>query len=102
MAPRIEPERLVGLNLRYDAAADRFEVVIPEFANISEDWIAPHAIGPKAAHPALVFEDSDGYLSSLSYAELDSQATWLAVTLHELGIDRGQRVAVHSARARTR
>ena len=96
MAPRIDPDQLAGLNLRYDAATDRFHAVIPEFVNISEDWMARHAVGPGADRPALVFEAADGDVSTLGYAELNSLATRLAVSLRGMGVDRGQRVAVHS------
>ena len=94
---RLDPaavEQVEGL--RHVAGEDRFEIVVPEYANIAADTVGRHAAGPRAHHTALLFEDSGGAVHRTTYAELDEAATRFAVKLESLGIGRQATVAVHS------
>jgi acetyl-CoA synthetase len=87
-------ERLARLNLR-KSDTGRWEIVIPPETNIAADTVGRRANGPDAARTALVFEDENGTITRLSYAELDRAAVELASGLAELGVGPGDRVALH-------
>ncbi|MGI9477570.1 MAG: acyl-CoA synthetase [Hyphomicrobiaceae bacterium] len=89
------PDHLMGqLNLRM-AEGGRYDIVIPEKANIAADTVGKHAQTDHADATALVFEDDNGVVTSMSFAELDYAANRLASGLSSLGIGDGDRVALH-------
>lgn len=87
-------ERLGELNLRR-LDNGRYEIVIPEMANIAADTVARHARGPGADKMALIYEAEEGNVIRMSYAELDMAADRLASGLAGLGVGRGDRVAMN-------
>ena len=94
---RLDPAAVAQVEaLRYLAGEDRFEIVVPEHANIAADTVGRHAAGPRAHHAALLFEDADGGVHRTTYAGLDEAATRFAVKLASLGVGREATVAVHS------
>ncbi len=76
-----------------------WRIPIPAFANIASDTVARHAIGQRANHLALVFEEEDGTLRRWTFAELEGEANAVACGLHRLGVRRGQPVGVHTGQA---
>ncbi|MEP7207541.1 MAG: AMP-binding protein [Casimicrobiaceae bacterium] len=73
----------------------RWGLSIPARFNIGLDTVARHAVGPRAGHPALLYEREDGSVATLSFAELDAQSNRLASRLADLGVVAGQPVGVH-------
>lgn len=76
--------------------SDYLQIAIPEKANIAQDTIGRYATGPKAQSTALIYEDNAGGLSSYTFAELDALACKFAVSLADLGVARGEPVAVQT------
>ena len=71
-------------------------ISIPSKANIAADTIGRFATGPRADATALAYEHADGRLSTYSFAQLDSLANRFAVALRELGVEKGDPVAVQT------
>ena len=97
MSWRLDPDLLPPGTFRPGAGAGGLDVVIPAEANIAADTVGRHAAGPRADHPALAFEDTDGKVHRTSYAELDAQAARFAGYLRGIGVVPGDRIAIHSA-----
>jgi len=97
LKPAIELDAalLARLHLR-PLPGGRYEIVIPEFANIAADTVGRFATGAHAASPAVIFEDEHGAIETTSYGELDRQAAKFAGFLADLGVERGDVVAVHT------
>jgi len=92
-----KPEALAGTAYRYDKDANRFRIEIPADANIAADTVGKHARDEQANSIALIFEQADGALQTFTYRQLDDVATRFAVSLKNLGVNTGDRVAIHSA-----
>lgn len=92
----LDPELCTRLNLRPATAAGRYEIVIPEFANIAADSVGCFATGPKADLPAVIFEDLSGRIETVSYRALDARAARFAGWLRDQGIRAGDVVAIHT------
>jgi acetyl-CoA synthetase len=74
----------------------QWRIPIPPRANIAADTVAKHAAGPRAGHPALIFEGADGALRQWRFAELDRDAAAFACGLARLGVRAGDPVGVHT------
>lgn len=83
-------------NLVWNARENRFDIVIPENANIAADTVGRHAAGPDSRRTALVFERNDGNTQRWTFAEVDRLATNLAGALQRHGVGRGERIAIHT------
>ena len=83
-------------NLTFDVASQRYRIQIPPYANIGSDTIGRQASGPNAKNTALIFEDLDGLVQQYTFAELNDAAIRLAVGLRQLGVVRGDTIAVHT------
>jgi len=70
----------------------------PTDVNIGRLAVDRHALGPRAAHPALRLLGADGAVRELSYAELKRQTDCFANGLASLGVGRGDRVFVLAGR----
>jgi acetyl-CoA synthetase len=73
-----------------------FRIPVPSHANIAADTVAKHAHGARADHAALIYEEQDGTIRRWTFAELDRCANSFARTLARLGVERGDRVGVHT------
>ena len=93
---KLDPALLSRLHLKPVPGAGRYEIVLPEFANIAADTVGRYAGGPAADNPALIFEHQDGRVEVTSYGELDARAARFAGYLSDRGIGRGDVVAVHT------
>ena len=91
----IEADRLASMNLREGDIPGRYEIVIPETANMAADSVGRHAKS-RPDHPALIFENAGLETRTWTFAELDSDAAGLAAALAALGVGRGDRVAIHT------
>jgi len=94
MTTMIPSDLMRQLNLRM-VEGGRYEILIPEKANIAADTVGRHAQSDRANAPAIVFEDDNGVATSLSFSELDHLANQFASSLADLGVGRGDRVALH-------
>ena len=98
MAYVIDPDLLAKMNLRAASEPDAsgpYEIVIPERANIAADTVGRYA-REFPDRPALVFEEADLSTRSWTFSELDSVACNLAQSLKDMGVGRGDRVAIHT------
>ena len=92
----LDPPLLSRLRLRPVPGSARYRIALPELANIAADTVGRIAAGPGADRPAVIFEDADGRVGTTSYAELDRRAARFAGFLADLGVGRGDVVAVHT------
>ena len=86
-------------NLYRDVAGDRYRIGMPLNANIAADTIGRFAKSDRSDHLALIHENLDGSIEKYTYAELDNLASRFAVSLLELGVERGEPVAIHTAQS---
>lgn len=94
----IDTQWLGRMNLRQaaaDAATGPYEIVIPEKANMAADTVGRYA-REAPDRLALIFEEADLSIRSWTFAALDRDAQALAQALCDLGVGRGDRVAVHT------
>jgi len=83
-------------NLRLDPTGQRLVIDIPSHANIGHDTFGCHAKGKNASKTALIFEDLSGAVEKYTFAELHTLALRFAKGLKNLGVQRGDVVAVHT------
>jgi acetyl-CoA synthetase len=95
-AERLRALNLVNLEPAAPGSAARYRIVLPEHCNIASDTVSRWARGPRRDHAALLFEQADGSVRRWSFGEAEVIATRLAASLARLGIQRGDRVAVHT------
>ncbi|MEO9874296.1 MAG: AMP-binding protein [Anderseniella sp.] len=98
MAYVIDPDLLDKMNLRKAVNPEvtgPYEIVIPERTNIATDTVGKYA-KQFPDRPALVFEEADLTIRTWTFAELDRVADNLAQALKDLGVMRGDRVAIHT------
>jgi acetyl-CoA synthetase len=76
----------------YDELCRRFRWVVPDRYNIGVDVSDRHAYGP--TRTALIVEEEDGRVRRFSFHDIRSLSNRLANVLRNLGIERGDRVAV--------
>ena len=90
-------EALDQLDYVRDPLTGDFRIAIPEFANIAVDLIGAHAQGPRADAIAVRSIGDDGEsITDIRYDELDNGSNRFATMLRQLGIGRGDVVAVHT------
>jgi acetyl-CoA synthetase len=75
----------------YDTAREEFRWDLPDDYNIAYDCLRKH---DDTDRPALIQHDPDGDHDTYTFTELDDRSTQLAHALADLGVDRGDRVAV--------
>ena len=63
--------------------------------NLSYNCLDRHALGPRAAKTALIWEGEPGEIRRLTYAELHLEVQKFANALKQLGVKKGDRVAVY-------
>jgi acetyl-CoA synthetase len=63
--------------------------------NLSHNCVDRHAIGPRRDKTALIWEGEPGEVRRLTYAELHEQVQRFANVLKNLGVKKGDRVAVY-------
>lgn len=76
----------------FEEACRRFRWRVPGRYNLAEAVCGRHARDPAAA--ALSYEDGRGQTRSYSFAELDRLGNRFATVLAQLGVGRGDRVAI--------
>jgi acetyl-CoA synthetase len=76
----------------YDELCRRFRWVVPRRYNIGVDVSDRHACGP--VRTALIVEEEDGHVRRFSFHGIRSLSNRLANVLVNLGIERGDRIAV--------
>ena len=63
--------------------------------NLSHNCVDRHAMGARKDKVALLWEGEPGEVRRLTYAELHGQVQRFANVLKELGVRRGERVAIY-------
>ena len=86
-------------NLFLDTSGSQYRIGIPLHANIAADTVGRFAHNEKANHLALIHENDDGTVERYTFAELDELACRFAVFLNEIGVKRGESVAIHTAQS---
>lgn len=77
---------------QYDKLYRQFRWQVPNLFNIAE--VCCRRWAADAARIAIHYEDEAGASATLSYAELQQQANRLANVLRQLGVARGDRIAI--------
>ena len=91
---------LVGrTNLYVDSSKDHFRIGIPVNANIAADTVGLYSGGDKANNLALIHENLDGSIETYTFAEIDRLASKLAHFLTNIGVKRGEPVAIHTGQS---
>ena len=86
-------------NVYPDASHDRYVIGIPKNANIAADTVGRIAKTERADHLALIHEHPDLSLEKYTFAELDDLACRFAAALLNLGVQRGEPVAINTAQS---
>jgi acetyl-CoA synthetase len=63
--------------------------------NVTSSCLDQHLEGPRKDKPAIIWESEPGETRTLSYAELHRQVVQMAAALRELGVKKGDRVAIY-------
>ncbi|KIF80851.1 acyl-CoA synthetase [Noviherbaspirillum autotrophicum] len=77
---------------RYEALYSQFRWLVPSDLNIAEVCCTRWA--SDKSRVAIHYEDDAGHCATLTYAQLHAQANRLANVLRDLGVGRGDRVAI--------
>jgi acetyl-CoA synthetase len=97
MLTEAQQRNLAGrTNLRFDEASPQGRIVIPEQANLAMDTVGKYASGDRRSQDALRFEHPDGRMTAFSFEQVDLLSDCLAAGLRNLGVGKGDRVAVHT------
>lgn len=86
--------RLLPPSATYEACYAAFQWRIPERFNIASAVCDRHAAAKPDA-PAVLFEDADGQVLTMTFGQLRAKADRLANVLRHLGVRAGDRVAIH-------
>jgi acetyl-CoA synthetase len=86
---------LAALHLKRDAA-DQCAIIWPADYNIFSATVGRFLTPEHRDNPSMIFEASDGHVTTLSFAEVDAAATGLAAELRGLGYGKGDPVALHT------
>ena len=86
-------------NLYADPCDGQYRIGMPVNANIAADTVARFAHNDRADHTALIHEHRNGTLEKYTFRELDDLACRFAVFLAELGVQRGEPVAIHTSQS---
>ena len=78
----------------YEKCYAAFHWQIPERFNIASAVCDRHAIATPSS-PAVLFEDADGRTVTLTFDQLRREANRLANVLRHLGVQPGDRIAIH-------
>ncbi len=62
--------------------------------NKAYECVDRHAEGPRASHPAIVWNGADGNVETYTYADLRAKSNQVANALRGLGIAKGERVFI--------
>ena len=89
------PADLAALGLEREANGS-LAIAWPANFNIYSATVGRHLTEGMRDKPAMIFEASDGSVTTQSFAEVDSAATALAATLREFGYGRGDPIAIHA------
>jgi len=91
----LSQDALAALRLS-PAAAGRYAITWPQDYNIYAATVGRY-LGPNDRDkPAMIYEASDGSVTTMSFAEVDAAATGLAAELRRLGYGRGDPIALHT------
>lgn len=91
----LSPDALEALRLTREAPG-QYAITWPADYNIYTATVG-RFLGPEDRDkPAMIFEEADGGVTTLSFAEVDAAATGLAAELRRLGYGRGDPVALHT------
>ena len=90
----LDPDSLEHLNLQI--VGDQCRIVWPNSVNIFHMTVGKHLDVGSREKPAMVFEEADGTVSTMTFAEVDNASTNLAITLKKLGYGRGDLIGLHT------
>ena len=88
-------DRLVELNLRKNSEG-AFDITWPADYNLYGATVGRYLDPEHRDRPAMIFEDSEGNVIRMTFAEVDAAATGLAAKLRDLGYGKGDPVALHT------
>ncbi|MEM8729187.1 MAG: AMP-binding protein [Pseudomonadota bacterium] len=92
---RLSPDALADLHLTREGSGG-YAISWPADYNIYTATVGRY-LGPESRNePAMIFEGSDGRVTTQSFADIDAAATGLAAELRRLGYGKGDPVALHT------
>lgn len=86
-------------NLYPDTDGNQFRIGIPKNANMAADTVGHIAQTDKAGDIALIHENPDRTVETYTFAELDDLACRFAVSLRDLGVKKGEPVAINTSQS---
>ncbi len=90
----LNSETLSRLNLQNDG--DQWRIVWPDDTNIYHMTLGRHLGADSRDRTAMIFEQADGSVSTLTFVEVDTASTNLAAALRDLGYRRGDLIGLHT------
>ena len=90
----LDQSTLNRLNLERNG--DQWRIAWPDTVNIFHMTVGKYLDENSRNNPAMIFEQEDGTVSTMTFAEVDTASTNLAASLKNLGYGRGDLIGLHT------
>jgi len=90
----LDQSTLGRLNLQRND--DQWRIVWPDTVNIFHMTVGKYLDVDSRDNTAMIFENADGMVNTMTFADVDNASTNLAAALHNLGYGRGDLIGLHT------
>lgn len=90
----LDQHTLTRLNL--ERSGDQWRIVWPDSVNIFHMTVGKYLDKNTRNNKAMIFENADGTVDTMTFADVDSASTKLAATLQQLGYGKGDLIGLHT------
>jgi len=90
----LDQHTLTRLNL--ERSGDQWRIVWPDSVNIFHMTVGKYLDKNTRNNKAMIFENADGTVDTMTFADVDSASTNLAATLQQLGYGKGDLIGLHT------
>ncbi len=90
----LDQNALHQLNLQ--RTGDQWRIVWPDNTNIFHMTVGKHLTEDSRDNTAMIFEEADGSVATMTFADVDTASTNLASSLQKLGYGRGDLIGLHT------